>query len=247
MKQLFFILPQVRSFVKGYIGGIVMKRPGFLVLLGLVMAGLLLTAVTPASAGQTAQTGGQPITGYIALTFDDGPSGVITRRLLEGLAERQVRATFFLCGYRLEQYPEIAPLIAAGGHEIGLHGYSHDSMKEMSRATLIQELEQTAALIQEQTGIMPTLLRPPGGCCSETVRAVAEEQGLRIILWTVDPRDWACHDAKELTRRIVSETADGDIVLLHDMWNASVDGALAAIDRLRAQGYVFVTVSELGS
>lgn len=209
------------------------------------MVSVLLTAVPPAKAIPTEQADGQPVAGYIALTFDDGPSGTITRRLLEGLSARQVRATFFLCGYRLEQYPEIAPLIASGGHEIGLHGYSHDSMKEMSRATLIQELEQTAALIQAQTGITPTLLRPPGGCCSETVRAVARERGLSIILWTVDPRDWACHDAKELTRRIVSEAGDGDIILLHDMWNESVDGALAAIDRLQAQGYKFVTVSEL--
>lgn len=222
-----------------------MKRTGFLVFLGIAMVSVLLTAVPPAKAIPTEQADGQPVAGYIALTFDDGPSGTITRRLLEGLSARQVRATFFLCGYRLEQYPEIAPLIASGGHEIGLHGYSHDSMKEMSRATLIQELEQTAALIQAQTGITPTLLRPPGGCCSETVRAVVRERGLSIILWTVDPRDWACHDAKELTRRIVSEAGDGDIILLHDMWNESVDGALAAIDRLQAQGYKFVTVSEL--
>ena len=77
---------------------------------------------------------------YVALTFDDGPSGRFTRRLLAGLEERQVQATFLLCGYRLKDYPTEAKRILAEGHEIGLHGYSHDPMNKMSRRELEQEL-----------------------------------------------------------------------------------------------------------
>ena len=76
----------------------------------------------------------------VALTFDDGPSGRFTRALLDGLAERNVKATFFLCGYRIRQYPELAQRIAEEGHEIGCHGFSHDSMAAMSRRDIYEDM-----------------------------------------------------------------------------------------------------------
>ncbi len=216
--------------------------------LGLFLLITMLSTGVPVGAEPMEEAGGSgAVTGYIALTFDDGPSGRITRRLLEGLEARNARATFFLCGYRLEQYPELAPLIVAQGHEIGLHGYSHKSMRDMDRATLEAELEKTQNILLEQTGQVATLLRPPGGCCSKTVSAVAEAQALTIITWSLDPKDWANHDTATLTRRTVSRASDGDVILMHDMWNASVDAALTIIDQLQAQGYVFVTVSELAT
>ena len=84
---------------------------------------------------------------YVALTFDDGPSGRFTRRLLDGLQERGVEATFLLCGYRMEQYPDITQRMVDEGHEIGLHGYSHKSMKDMSRRDIAQELSDCQALL----------------------------------------------------------------------------------------------------
>lgn len=223
------------------------KKRWLSVALGMLLLLAVLNAGAPVGAQPMEEAGGGDVAGYIALTFDDGPSGSITRRLLEGLEARDARATFFLCGYRLEQYPEIAPLIVARGHELGIHGYSHNSMKTMDRATLRLELEKTRELLLEQTGQTATLLRPPGGCCSETVSAVAEEQGLSIIIWSLDPKDWASHDAATLTQHTVPRSTDGDVILMHDMWNASVDAALASIDQLQAQGYVFVTVSELAA
>ena len=180
---------------------------------------------------------------YVALTFDDGPSGRFTRRLLEGLAERDARATFLLCGYRLEQYPELAQQIADGGHEIGLHGYSHDNMKPMSRRKIAQELEKTRALLPE--GCPVNFLRPPGGCCSDAVRQVAGATGLAILDWSVDPRDWATKDAAAVSQAVVREIRDGDVVLLHDMSDSSVDAALAIVDELRSKGFQFVTASKL--
>ncbi len=185
--------------------------------------------------------------GYIALTFDDGPSGRITRRLLEGLESRNVKATFFLCGYRLEEYPQVAPLIAAGGHEIGLHGFSHNSMKDMDTATLQQELHHTRRLILEQTGLRAVLLRPPGGLCGQLLSQVATAEGMPIVLWSLDTKDWAKQDASFVADRIIQTAQDGDIVLLHDMQMSTVEGALRAVDTLAERGFCFVTVSRLAS
>lgn len=180
---------------------------------------------------------------YVALTFDDGPSGRFTRRLLDGLAERDAKATFFLCGYRIAQYPKETQRIFDEGHEIALHGYSHDCMTPMSRRQIAKELSDTKALLPE--GCKALWLRPPGGCCSDGVRQVAEVTNLSILDWSVDPRDWATRDAATVGRFVLDRIQDGDVVLLHDMSDSSVDAALAIIDELQSQGFRFVTVSEL--
>ena len=180
---------------------------------------------------------------YVALTFDDGPSGRFTRRLLDGLAERDAKATFFLCGYRIAQYPKETQRIFEEGHEIGLHGYTHDCMEPMSRRQIAKELSDTKALLPEKCKAL--WLRPPGGCSSDGVRQVAEVTGLAILDWSVDPRDWAVRDAATVGRFVLDRIQDGDVVLLHDMSDSSVDAALAIIDELQSQGFQFVTVSEL--
>ncbi len=180
---------------------------------------------------------------YVALTFDDGPSGRFTQRLLEGMAERDVKATFLVCGYRLKQYPELAQQMLNQGHELGLHGYSHKNMKTLSRREIAQELMDTEALLPE--GCKVRFLRPPGGCCSDGVRQVAKARNYAILDWSVDPRDWATKDTAAIETAVVEGVQDGDIVLLHDMTDSSVDAALAIIDRLKAEGFTFVTVSQL--
>ena len=180
---------------------------------------------------------------YVAITFDDGPSGRFTRRLLEGLEARQVQATFLLCGYRLKIYPELAERIFEAGHEIGLHGYSHKDMAKLSKKELIQEIRETRALLPE--GCVPTFLRPPGGRGTPLLEKVAQQENLAILLWSVDPRDWAVHDAAAVEAAVVSQVQDGDVILMHDLSHSSVDAALASIDRLQKEGFTFVTVSRL--
>ena len=182
-------------------------------------------------------------TKYVALTFDDGPSGRYTRRLLDGLLEREVKATFLLCGYRIKDYPDITQRIYDEGHEIGYHGYTHNNMKEMSRRTVASEIMDTQALLPE--GCQPVFLRPPGGCCSDAVRQVAEARQLAILGWSVDPRDWATSDTAAVERAVLKNVKDGDIVLLHDMTASSVQAALDIVDVLKSQGYQLVTVSQL--
>ncbi len=179
----------------------------------------------------------------VALTFDDGPSGRFTRKLLEGLEARDARATFLLCGYRMEQYPDLTQRIFREGHEIGLHGYSHKSMRDMCRRDTEQEIRKAMALVPE--GCEISFLRPPGGLCSECIQTVAEEFGLSILHWSVDPKDWEIHDAKSIENTVISRVRDGDVILLHDMSDSSVEAALAIVDALQEQGCRFVTASEL--
>lgn len=179
----------------------------------------------------------------IALTFDDGPSGKFTRRLLEGLEERGAKATFLLCGYRMEQYPELTERIFREGHEIGLHGYSHKSMQNMCLRDVLQELETAMTLVP--AGCTVSFLRSPGGLCGKCVQAAAAQKGLSVLSWSVDPKDWATHDAQAVEQAVISLVQDGDVILLHDMSDSSVDAALVIIDELQEQGFRFVTVSQL--
>ena len=187
--------------------------------------------------------GAEQETKYVALTFDDGPSGRYTRQLLDGLQERGAKATFLLCGYRIKEYPNDAQRIIDEGHEIGTHGYSHKNMKGMSRGEIAQEIKDTQALLP--SGARIRFLRPPGGCCSDAVRQVAEVMNLGILNWSVDPRDWAVDSAGTIEKAVLKNVADGDVILLHDMSESSVTAALHIIDELSEQGYRFVTASQL--
>ncbi len=179
----------------------------------------------------------------VALTFDDGPSGRFTARLLDGLESWDVKATFLLCGYRMEQYPQLTCRIFEEGHEIGLHGFSHKSMEKMPRLEIEAELKRTTALLPE--GCTTPWLRPPGGMTGTETSAAAKHLGLSLLHWSVDPKDWATHDAAAVERQVLCQVRDGDIILLHDMSDSSVAAALSIIGQLRDQGFQFVTVSEL--
>ena len=182
---------------------------------------------------------------YVALTFDDGPSGRFTRLLLDGLQQRTVKATFFLCGYRIRQYPQETQRILQEGHEIGCHGFSHKNMQTLSRRDIAAEITDMQALLPESCRI--SFLRPPGGSCSENVRQVAQARRLGILSWSVDPRDWATNDVSSIERAVLNKVHDGDVILLHDMSESSVYAALDIIDDLQNQGFRFATVSELAA
>lgn len=182
---------------------------------------------------------------YVALTFDDGPSGRFTRQLLDGLHQRNVKATFFLCGYRIRQYPQETQRILREGHEIGCHGFSHKNMQNMSRRDIAGEIADMQALLPQDCAVR--FLRPPGGCCGENVRQVAQARGMGILSWSVDPRDWATDDVSSIEKAVLNKVSDGDVILLHDMSESSVNAALDIVDDLLSRGYRFATVSELAA
>ena len=182
---------------------------------------------------------------YIALTFDDGPSGHFTSELLEGLALREVHATFFLCGYRVDQFPKLTARIAEEGHEIGVHGDAHKMFPELSEGELCEDLQAAREKITAAAGKEPTLLRPPGGQYNlEKLKATACAD-LPVILWSIDPHDWCRDNCGEVAGSVINSAKNGDIILMHDMSDSSVKAALQIIDALEDQGFEFVTVSEL--
>lgn len=197
---------------------------------------LLCLSLLPISA-RAAQTK------YVALTFDDGPSGKYTRQLLDGLYDRGIHATFLLCGYRIQDYPDIAQRIFDEGHEIGIHGYSHDTMKTMSRRDIAAEIADTQSLLPQ--GCTARFLRPPGGFCTDGVRQVAKARNLAILSWSVDPKDWATNNTAAIETAVLKNIKDGDIVLLHDMSASSVKAALDIADTLMEEDFQLVTVSEM--
>lgn len=211
------------------------------------IAALLLCAALVATlpARAAGSLGGGDGRRYVALTFDDGPTPGLSEQLLDGLRARFVSATFFLCGYRVDQCPDTVRRMAAEGHELAVHGQSHTYLHNLPAEAVRREILGPVERIEALTGVRPKLLRPPGGLCGGEVRAVAGELGMPIILWNVDPQDWACQDAAQVTRHIVDHVSDGSILLLHDLSAASVSAALAAVDALQTQGYQFCTVSEL--
>ncbi len=180
---------------------------------------------------------------HVALSFDDGPSGHFTRRLLEGLAARDAKATFLLCGYRVQNDPALTQRIFDEGHEIGIHGFSHESFCPMSAAKVTQEIRDTVKLLP--AGCHPVFVRPPGGNCSAAVKEAAKRDGLSILAWEVDPQDWARSDKDGIVKAVTERVRDGDVILLHDMSDSSVDAALEIVDILSERGYRFVTASEL--
>ena len=162
------------------------------------------------------------------------------------LAERDVKATFFLCGYRIEECPaELCKKLAEPGHELAMHGYSHTSFKEMSSGGIQDELSKTKELIQKNAGVTPTLVRPPYGAMNDDSYEALRQAGYPVIIWDVDTEDWRNSDPEDVANTVFEQVQDGSIILMHDMHQSSVDAAALIIDQLKSEGYVFLTVSEL--
>ncbi len=184
---------------------------------------------------------------YIALTFDDGPTGNEggrTERLLDGLKERNAHATFFLCGYRVKDFNSMMKRYLTEGHEVGNHTMDHRLAHEVSDGDY-EQVSSNNDLIQSYTSQKPTVFRPCGGEYNDSVQASMQKLGMPIILWDVDTLDWKYRDAASVKQHILDGAQDGAIVLEHDLYETTVEGVLAAIDELQQQGYAFVTVSEL--
>ena len=203
---------------------------------------LVFSCAPSVEAGNTKEAAG-----YIALTFDDGPSGAITEKLLDGLAARNVKATFFLCGYRIEKFPEIAQRMAEEGHELGLHSNRHDYMQHMTKEEALDDLAECQSILTESTGVSARLFRPPGGLYSQALLAASRELGLSVVFWSVDPHDWDKEKSSQVLPYLLSHASAGDIILMHDLTEHSVSAALSFIDTMRANGYEFCTVSELAA
>lgn len=178
----------------------------------------------------------------IALTFDDGPHPIYTPKLLDGLRERGVRVTFFLIGQNIDGNEDIIRQMKEDGHLIGNHSQNHMQLTKEQSQEACDQITRTNEKIKSITGKQPEYVRPPYGSWSEELECIVP---MRVVLWNVDPLDWKIQNTSRIVRHIVSHVEDGSIILLHDVYDTSVDAALEVIDTLSKEGYNFVTVDEL--
>ncbi len=217
-----------------------MKKPFFVLLFGagLFLLIMMLWQQVQSSAAQTAADAA-PV---VALTFDDGPSKYWTEGLLDGLKERDVKATFFLIGANVEGNEELVERMVAEGHLIGNHTYSHVQLTTVSDEEACAEIEEANEVLSAAMGEGIHYIRPPFGSWQEDLDSLVDMQ---VVLWSVDPQDWKVQHTDTIVRKVLGQVEDGDIILLHDVYRESVEAALRIIDELQARGYEFVRVDEL--
>lgn len=178
----------------------------------------------------------------VALTFDDGPHPTLTPLLLDILDYYGIPATFFVTGRATRARPQIVARAHQAGHEIGAHSFNHDSLPRLSPSAIRYDSAATNSAIQDATGSLPMIFRPPFGSHNATVR---ENIPQPFILWDVDPRDWADRDAQIIHDRVLYYTRDGSIILLHDIHLTSIQSVPLIINSLLDRDFTFVTVSQL--
>lgn len=178
----------------------------------------------------------------VALTFDDGPHPHYTEQLLDGLKEREVKATFFVTGEHAKLHPEIIERMHEEGHLIGNHTYSHIQLRDNNREEFKEELVRTNKIISEITGEEIQYVRPPYGVWDKKLET---ELNMFPVLWTVDPLDWCSTNVKCITEKVVNKTEENDIILMHDYYESTIEAALKVVDELQEEGYEFVTVEEI--
>lgn len=186
----------------------------------------------------------------IALSFDDGPNPKYTPQILDLLKQYHAKATFFVIGSRVLQYPDLARREAQEGHEIANHTYHHNRIKRLSPEELREEIEKTGSTIASVTGQIPHLFRPPGGYYDEIIVNTAKEAGYKVVMWSwhQDTRDWSQPGTDRIVNLVLSNARNGDIVLFHDHGRnrlQTVNALKQILPELQQRGYQFVTISEL--
>ena len=185
-------------------------------------------------------------TPHLSLTFDDGPHGTLTPKLLDLLGRHNAKCTFYVIGRNVEAYPDIARRIVAEGHEIANHTWTHPQLSRLSSARVAEELRRTHETVLEVTGVRMTNLRPPYGAFNDSVRRVAfDRHGYDTIMWSVDPLDWKFRNSSRVTRELVKGAAPGAVLLCHDIHPSTIAAMPSTLDQLLGRGFRFVTVAEL--
>ena len=214
-----------------------MKRRNILIMIAAVaILGLGL------SWGRISQAVTEDVKPRIALTFDDGPHPVYTPKLLDGLKERNVKATFFVVGKNIEGREDIIKRMDEEGHLIGNHTYDHVKITGLPEEEACAQITKTSELVKEITGKNTEFVRPPFGAWDKKLECGFE---MFPVLWSIDPRDWTTKNVDAVVQKVLSRAEENSIILLHDYYDSSVEAALKIVDALLERGFEFVTVDEL--
>ncbi len=191
----------------------------------------------------------------VALTFDDGPSPEWTPQVLDALKQAGVKATFFMIGEYVEKYPEIAKRVVREGHEIGNHTYDHHVLIYYTMDELEREILAAEGAIKRVAGIKTIYFRPPKAWITAAEKKKIKEMGYKVVLWTLNSKDWVTFDDKYIIRYLMHRVRPGDIILFHDGGGVfsteggdrseTVNTIPRLVEKLKDRGYRCVTISEL--
>lgn len=177
----------------------------------------------------------------VAFTFDDGPS-YNTIKIVNTLVKYDSKATFFLVGNQVEKYAKTMDVLVKNGMDIGNHTYSHKELTKLRDKEILKEIDLTNEVIYNKTGIKPMFLRPSYGAMNKRIKKLST---MPIIVWNIDTLDWKYHNSNKIKDKILKYVSDGDIILMHDTYVATLNAIEMVIPELKKQGYKIVSVSEL--
>ncbi|MEV0583569.1 polysaccharide deacetylase family protein [Nonomuraea sp. NPDC050310] len=210
----------------------------------LAAACVAVTLATPASAAAKDEPVDCTQVKCIALTFDDGP-GKYADKLLDTLKKEKAKATFFLEGQYVKLRPAFAKRMAAEGHELGNHSYSHPKFTDLEPWAIRSEIQKTQDLVKQVTGVEPKLLRPPYGLVDMPTSEIAADFGMPVVLWTAGSKDWSSKNADSIKQQVLDVAAPNGIILMHDWVKETVDVMPNIVTLLKKRGYHLVTVSDI--
>lgn len=229
------------------------KRVQLLVVVALLVVSVVYAGLSDDTIAQTAAGASRPLPVYsvetgdktIAISFDAAWGEEKTDEILQILDERDISTTFFLVGFWVDAFPERVKQIAQAGHEIGNHSDTHPHMSELSEDQIVQELAAVSQKVEKLTGKPTTLFRPPYGDYDDDVVTVAREQGYEVVQWSCDSLDWKNKGRDEMILQVINNVKDGDIILFHNNSDYITEALPIILDRLLADGYNIVPVSEI--
>ncbi len=181
----------------------------------------------------------------IAISFDAAWGADKTRRIVDMLAERNLKATFFLVGFWVDAYKEEVAYIADHGMEIGNHSKAHLHMTALSADKIKNEVDSVNTAVRTITGITPRVFRAPFGEYDDKLISYVESIGMIPVQWDVDSLDWKGISGSEIIKRITGKTKNGSIILCHNNSEHILDALPTVLDTLTERGFRFVTMSEL--
>ena len=182
----------------------------------------------------------------VALSFDAAWGADKTEKILDILTDYDVKATFFVCEFWAEKYPDMLKKLHDSGRvEVGTHSSTHPHMNSLSKSQVELELTSSVNAIESIIGSKPTLFRPPFGEYNNTLLETAESLGLYTVQWDVDSLDWKGVKSEKMASRILNKAKEGSIVLMHNDGEHTVEALPAIIEGLINKGYTLVTIGDL--
>jgi peptidoglycan/xylan/chitin deacetylase (PgdA/CDA1 family) len=181
----------------------------------------------------------------VALTFDDGPFAAKTPKILQILQENNARATFFMLGRYVKNHPELPQQVLEAGSEVGSHSWFHSKQTALTAEERANDFALTAKAFEDAIGYAPYVFRAPYGAVDADVKQDVSDQNMIMVLWSLDTEDWKAKSAEQVYNSVMNVVKDGDIILMHENGEYTLEALPRILAALSEQGYEVVTVSEL--